>query len=136
MNAATQGKMTGTKKKTAGKKRKTAGKKRKTAGKPGQPVIMLGGGPEQKVVEVPPGSIVIRPGSVIIFDGTNKCFVTGIDPSGKIVFARSVDDALGATGPLLQEDFAEPAGVSPELLVMMEPYLLPNLTQDDLHGLI
>lgn len=128
MNAATQGKMTGTKK-------KTAGKKRKTAGKPGQPVIMLGGGPEQKVVEVPPGSIVIRPGTVINFDGI-KCFVTGVDPTGNFVFARSAEeDALGATDQLLRKDSAEPAGVSPELLVMMPPDQLPTLTPADLYGL-
>ena len=122
----------------AGKK-KGAGKKigagKKTG--PSPSVLMLGGGGrrEQKAVEVSPDSIVIKPGSVINFDGI-KCFVTGVDPTGNIVFACGAEeDALGATDQLLREDFAEPAGVSPELLVMMEPYLLPNLTQADLHGL-
>ena len=117
----------------AGKK-KGAGKKIR---KPDASVLMLGGGGgrKQKAVEVPPDSIEIKVGSVINMDGI-KCFVTGVDPSGTIVFARSVEeDALGATDQLLREDFAEPAGVSPELLVMMEPYLLPNLTQADLHDL-
>lgn len=136
MSAETQGKMGKTKgrtgKKTGAGKKKGAGTKK---GTPSPPVLMLGGGGrEQKVVEVSPDSIVIKPGSVVNFDGI-KCFVTGVDRTGNFVFARSAEeDALGATDQLLRKDFAEPAGVSPEILVMMEPYLLPNLTQDDLHG--
>ena len=132
MNAATQGK---TGKMKAGTGKKTGTKKGKPkAGTPGRSVLMLGGGHKQTVVEVSPGSIEIKVGSVINMDGI-KCFVTGVDPSGNIVFARSVDDKLGATGPLLRADFAESAGVFPEILMMMEPDQLPKLTQADLHDL-